>query len=114
MPRSSDIDLLVVGKDSLDISTKLAIAKNIIEIDGKPCPLEMSAVRLSDVKPWETPGNCVFHYSEFWKDKYLEKLSNPDAECYVVDNEFPYEDVTSYIKSARVLKNTYKEHFFKI
>jgi predicted nucleotidyltransferase len=98
MPRSSDIDLLVVVEDSLDISTKLAIAKDIIEIDGKPCPLEMSAVRLSDVRSWETPGNCVFHYSEFWKDKYLEKLSNPDAECYVVENEFPDEDVTSYIK----------------
>ena len=98
MPGSSYIDLLVVVENSLDIPTKLAIAKEIIEIDGKPCPLEMSAVRLSDVTPWETPGNCVFHYSDFWKDKYLEKLSNPDAECYVVDNEFPDEDVTSYIK----------------
>jgi ribosomal protein S18 acetylase RimI-like enzyme len=24
----------------------------------------MPAVRLSDVRPWETPGNCVFHYSD--------------------------------------------------
>ncbi|HHX72788.1 MAG TPA: DUF4111 domain-containing protein [Clostridiales bacterium] len=98
MPRSSDIDLLVVVEDSLDISTKLAIAKDIIEIDGKPCPLEISAVRLSDVRPWKTPGNCVFHYSDYWKDRYFEKLSNPDTKCYVVDNEFPDEDVTSYIK----------------
>lgn len=98
MPRSSDIDLLVVIEDSLDIPTKLAIAKDIIEIDCKPCPLEMSAVYLSDVRPWKTPGNCVFHYSGFWKDSYIEKLSNPDAECFVVDNEFPDADVTSYIK----------------
>lgn len=98
MPGSSDIDLLVVTEDSLDIPTKLAIAKDIIEIDGKPCPLEMSAVRLSDVRPWKTPGNCVFHYSDFWKDRYIKKLSDSYAECYVVDNEFPDADVTSYIK----------------
>lgn len=98
VPGSSDVDLLVVVEDSLDIPEKLAIAKDIIEIDGKPCPLEMSAVRLSDANPWKTPGNCVFHYSDFWKDRYLERLSNPGAECYVVDNEFPDADVTSYIK----------------
>jgi len=51
--------------------------------------------RLSDVRPWKTPGNCVFHYSDFWKDRYIEKLLNPDAECFVVDNEFPDADVTS-------------------
>ena len=98
MPQSSDIDLLIVVEDSLDIQTKLAIAKDIIEIDGKPCSLEMSAVRLGYVNPWKTPGNCVFHYSDFWRDRYLERLSNPRAECYVVDNEFPDADDTSYIK----------------
>ena len=98
VPKSSDIDLLIVIEDSLDITTKLTIAKDIIEIDGKPCPLEMSAVRLSDVNPWKTPGNCVFHYSDFWRDRYLKRLSNPNVECYVVDNEFPDADVTSYIK----------------
>lgn len=95
---SSDIDLLIVVEDSLDIPTKLAIARDIIEIDGKPCPLEMSAVRLSDVNPWKTPGNCVFHYSDCWRDKLVERLSNPNVKCYVVDNEFPDPDVTSYIK----------------
>lgn len=89
MPQSSDIDLLIVVEDSLDIQTKLAIAKDIIKIHGKPCPLEMSAVRLSDVRPWNTPGDCVFHYSDFWKDRYLERLSDPSIECYVVDHEFP-------------------------
>jgi predicted nucleotidyltransferase len=97
-PQTSDIDLLVVVEDSLDIPTKLAIAKDIIEIDGNPCPLEMSAVRLGDINPWKTPGNCVYHYSDFWRDRYLERLSDPNVECYVVDNEFPDADVTSYIK----------------
>ena len=97
-PKSGDIDILVVVNKSLDIPTKLAIAKEIIEIDKKPCSLEMSAILLNDAKEWKTPGNCVFHYSDYWTENYREKLNNRDAECYVVDNEFPDADVTSYIK----------------
>ena len=40
-PDSGDIDLLVVVKDSIEISTKLEIARDIIAIDRKPRPLEM-------------------------------------------------------------------------
>lgn len=100
-PESGDIDILVVVKDSLPVSKKLKIAKDIIEIDGKPCPLEMSAVKLEDARNWETLGNCVFHYSDFWTEKYLERFRNPDAEVYVADQEFPDADVTSYIKLIR-------------
>lgn len=96
--KSGDIDILVVVNKSLDITTKLSIAKEIIAIDKKPCPLEMSAILLTDAKEWKTPGNCVFHYSDFWTEKYQEKLADQEAECYVVDNEFPDADVTSYIK----------------
>ena len=97
-PDSGDIDILVVVKDSIDIQVKLEIARDIIGLDRKPCPLEMSAVKLSDARNWKTPGNCVFHYSDFWTEKYVERFSNPDADVYVVDHEFPDADVTSYIK----------------
>ena len=97
-PDSGDIDILVVVKDSIEISTKLEIARNIIEIDRKPCPLEMSAVKQKDAINWKTPGNCVFHYSDFWTAKYLERFRNPDLEVYVADHEFPDADVTSYIR----------------
>ena len=97
-PDSGDIDLLVVVKDSVEISTKLEIARDIIEIDRKPCPLEMSAVKQADAINWKTPGNCVFHYSDFWTAKYLDKFRNPDLEVYVADHEFTDVDVTGYIK----------------
>ena len=79
-PKSGDIDILVVVNKSLDIPTKLSIAKEIIEIDHRPCPLEMSAILLNDAKEWKTPGNCVFHYSDFWAEKYQEKLADREAE----------------------------------
>ena len=97
-PDSGDIDILVVVKDSIDIQVKLEIARDIIEIDKKPCPLEMSAVKLSDARNWKTPGNCVFHYSDFWTEKYMKRFDNSDVDVYVVDHEFPDADVTSYIK----------------
>ncbi|MGN0387024.1 MAG: aminoglycoside adenylyltransferase domain-containing protein [Lachnospiraceae bacterium] len=97
-PDSGDIDILVVVKDSVKVATKLEIAKDIIKIDRSPCPLEMSAVKQIDAKNWKTPGNCVFHYSDFWTKKYLERFKNPNMELYVADHEFPDADVTSYIK----------------
>ena len=97
-PSSGDIDILVVVKGSIDVSQKLAIAKDIIALDGSPRPVAVSAVKLSDAKAWKRPGNCVFHYSDFWREKYLERFRNPAAEVYVADQEFPDADVTSYIK----------------
>ena len=97
-PDSGDIDILVVTDGSLDVETKLEIAADIISIDNKPRPLEMSAVKLSDAMNWKTPGTSVFHYSGLWTKKYLKRLKNPDTEVYVVDHEFPDADVTSYIK----------------
>lgn len=97
-PNSGDIDLLIVVKDSVSVQRKIDIAKDIIEIDGCPRPLEMSAIKLKDAIAWKNPGNCVFHYSDFWTEKYLQRFENDDVEVYVADNEFPDADVTSYIR----------------
>ena len=80
-PDSGDIDLLVVVKDSVEISTKLEIARDIIEIDRKPCPLEMSAVKQADAINWKTPGNCVFHYSDFGLRSILKDLEIRIWKC---------------------------------
>lgn len=37
------------------------------QMDGKPCPIEISAVTLYNAQNWKDPGSCVFHYSEFRK-----------------------------------------------
>jgi len=100
-PKSGDIDILIVVNKSLDVATKLAIAKEIIAIDKDPRPLEMSAILKKDAKEWKTLGNCVFHYSDAWTEKYQEKLMDQDAACYVADQEFPDADVTGYIKLIR-------------
>ena len=35
------------------------------QLDGKPCPIEISAVTLYNAQNWKNPGSCVFHYSDF-------------------------------------------------
>lgn len=97
-PESGDLDLLAVVKNSLSPERRLALAAEMIKLDGQSCPLEMSAVRLCDLHPWKTPGNCVFHYSDYWRERYQKRLSDPAAECYVADQDFPDPDVTSYIR----------------
>lgn len=100
-PESGDLDVLAVVKNSLSTKRRLALAAEMIKLDGQPCPLELSAVRLCDLHPWKTPGNCVFHYSDYWRERYQKRLSDPAAECYVVDQDFPDADVTSYIRLIR-------------
>lgn len=97
-PDSGDIDILVVVKESIETEKKLQIAKDIIAIDSCPRPLEMSAIKLVDARNWKDDGNCVFHYSDFWTEKYKNRFNNPNEEVFVVDHEFPDADVTSYIK----------------
>ena len=100
-PASGDIDLLVVVREPIPPETRLTLGKAMIALNNHPRPLEMSAVRLCDLQSWVTPGNCVFHYSEYWTERYQKKLSDPSADCYVVDHDFPDADITSYIKLIR-------------
>ena len=98
LPSSSDIDILVVTKSGIPTETRLEIAKDIIAVDNLPCPLEMSAVTLSDLMSWKDPGNCVFHYSDFWRERYEKRFKDGSSECFVANHDFPDHDVTSYIR----------------
>lgn len=100
-PDSGDIDLLIVVKNPIPVEKRIEIAKDIIAIDNTPRPLEMSAVTENDAGKWKNPGKCVFHYSDFWTERYLERFGNPEKELYVTDYDFPDADVTSYIRLIR-------------
>lgn len=97
-PASGDLDLLAVVERPLTVEEKLALAEGIIRLDGKPRPVEMSAVTLADARNWKNPGSCVFHYSDYWTERYLRRLADPAQPLYVVDREFPDADVTGYIR----------------
>ena len=95
---TSDIDILIVCSERIPREKRISIAKEIVELDGKPCPLEMSAVTEGAVKPWRFPTVCQFHYSNYWTERYKKLFSGESNECYVTDNDFEDADIASYIK----------------
>lgn len=97
----SDIDLLVVTNRRITRAERLQIAEEIIEADQKPCPLEMSALYLGDLKPWRHPTPCQFHYSEAWTERYRQLLWGEMKECFIVDTDFEDPDIACHVKLTK-------------
>ena len=97
----SDLDLLVVCRERLPREKRLEIVQKIMEADGKPCPLELSAICLSDLHPWRHPVRCQFHYSDFWTARYREMLSGKIGAHFLLDEDFEDPDITCHVKLTR-------------
>lgn len=94
---SSDIDVLMIVSRPIPRAERLKLAADIIDIDGSPAPLEMSALTLDAIVPWKRPAICQFHYSDYWTERYKKSIEDETAENYLLDNDFPDDDITSYI-----------------
>lgn len=97
-PNFSNLNLLVVLDSPLYPEKRVEIAKDIISLNNVPCPLEISAVLTDNLKNWETPGKCIFHYSNFWTESYLKRISDPSADCLIADGDFPDRTITADIR----------------
>jgi streptomycin 3"-adenylyltransferase len=75
-PDHSDIDLLVVTQRSMSIETKRQLAELLLSTSLKPCPIEISFVIKSALHPFRHPLPYDFHYSEDWRERFIEQLSN--------------------------------------
>ncbi|WP_167954873.1 aminoglycoside adenylyltransferase domain-containing protein [Anaerosporobacter faecicola] len=95
---NSDVDLLIISDRRIEREERLAIAKDILENDRKPSPLEMSAIRLEDMHPWKYPTPCQFHYSDYWTKHYKELLNGTIQESFIVDEDFGDEDIACHVK----------------
>ncbi len=93
----SDIDILVVSNRRISRDERLLIAKDIIDIDQKPCPLEMSALWIDDIKPWKHPTPCQFHYSDYWTESYISMISGEMDSNFIVDEDFEDADIACHI-----------------
>lgn len=68
----SDIDFLVLVKESMDVATKRDIIQSILHLDHLPKKgVEMSIVLEKYAKEFIYPTPFELHYSDFHKDKYL-------------------------------------------
>lgn len=73
-PQLSDIDLLVVTREGIIVDTQKGIVEDLLELSKAPSAIEISFVRLDQIKPWKYPTPYIFHYSETWRDRMREDL----------------------------------------
>jgi len=93
----SDIDILIVSNSRITREKRLLIAKDIINIDQKPCSLEMSALWVDDLYLWKYPTPCQFHYSDYWTEHYLKLLNGEIKESFIIDEDFKDSDIACHI-----------------
>lgn len=98
---ASDIDMIIILNRKLSRSERLSIAEDIINIDQKPFPIEMSALCIEDIRPWKYPAKCQFHYSDYWTEHYQKLLSGEITESYLVDDDFEDMDIACHVKLSK-------------
>lgn len=75
-PARSDIDLLVVIQHSMSIETKRDIAQTLLTGSLSPLPVEISFLVEPDVHLFEHPLPFDLHYSEGWRERYVQMLAD--------------------------------------
>lgn len=93
----SDIDLLILCDRRINREERLLISKYIMNIDGKPSHLEMSAIWINDLNPWKYPTPCQFHYSDTWTEHYKRLLNGDIKESFIVDEDFCDADIACHV-----------------
>lgn len=72
----SDIDLLVVVREPMDVETKKNLIKSILYLDGLPKKgIEMSVILEKYAKEFIYPTPFELHYSDFHRNRYLSDSS---------------------------------------
>ena len=73
---SSDIDILVVTNDSMTVETKRELAKFFLTYSQSPYPVEITILNKEQLNEWQHPCPYDFHFSEFWRERYVADLLN--------------------------------------
>lgn len=86
-PDRSDVDLLVVVKNSLDIATQCKLAKFLLAISYDPYPIEVSFLTQKQLENWTHPSPYEFHYSEGWRQSFEQELITGQYEAINNDHK---------------------------
>jgi predicted nucleotidyltransferase len=73
-PRTSDIDLLVVSKETIALGARRAIVNSLLRVSSRPVPLEATFVSREQLRRWQYPTPFEVHFSESWREKYTTGL----------------------------------------
>jgi predicted nucleotidyltransferase len=73
-PSRSDIDVIVVTAQRIDLETKRRSIELLLRISRMPCPLDIRFLVGQDLFPFQYPLLCDLHYSETRRESYQQEL----------------------------------------
>ena len=73
-PERSDIDVIVVTAQRIDLETKRRCIELLLRISRMPCPLDIRFLVQQDLFPYQQLLLCELHYSEIWRENYQQEL----------------------------------------
>jgi len=88
-PDRSDLDILVITKDNMNVNIKRVIIEKLLSLSKQPCPIEISFLSKRHLFPWEFPTPFDLHYSEMWREAYINQLKNQEWKKW---NEKTHKD----------------------
>ncbi|WP_226679852.1 aminoglycoside adenylyltransferase domain-containing protein [Sutcliffiella horikoshii] len=86
-PDRSDVDILVVVKNSLDIPTQCKLAKFMLANSNDPYPIEVSFLTQKQLENWTHPSPYEFHFSEGWRRNFETELLTGQYEAINVNHK---------------------------
>jgi len=69
-PNHSDLDLLVIMADRMQLTVKRQMIEHLIEYSQQPQAIEISFLARTQLLPWQYPPPFDLHYSEMWRAAY--------------------------------------------
>ncbi len=75
-PNCSDVDVVVVLKNTLTVQQKRKLAEFFLIHSNSPFPIEIHFLNKRYLENWQHPCPFDFHYSEFWRERFEHDLSN--------------------------------------
>ena len=73
-PGRSDIDVIVVTAQRVDLETKRRCIELLLRISKMPSPLDIRFLVELDLFPFRQPLLCDLHYREIWRENYQQEL----------------------------------------
>ncbi|HET8842761.1 MAG TPA: aminoglycoside adenylyltransferase domain-containing protein [Ktedonobacteraceae bacterium] len=73
-PRRSDIDVIVLTEQRIDLEIKRACIALLLRLSKMPCPIDIRFLVQPDLFPFQHPLSCDLHYNETWREIYQQDL----------------------------------------
>src|SRR3990172_5919924 len=99
-PKRSDVDLLVVTRQGMDVKIKRQVIELLLVHSNAPAPVEISFVSERQLKQWQHPSPYDLHWGEWKRTKYEEELASRAWRGWRTDIERDH-DLAANIMTAR-------------